>query len=54
MGSRKPDAGPTEDEDEKRDKPSPDEPKPGDEHAYEDDWYKVLKRRSEQSEDGED
>lgn len=52
MGSRKRDADPTEDD--KRDRPSPEEPKPGDEHAYEDDWYKVLKRRSEQPENDED
>jgi hypothetical protein len=51
MGSRKPDADPTDDEGEKREQPSPEEPKPGDEHAYEDDWYKVLKRRSEQEPD---
>jgi hypothetical protein len=69
MESRNPEADATPGKDEKPDtsspdttspdktspdKSSPDEPKTGDEHAYEDDWYKVLKRRSEQSDDSED
>ncbi len=47
MDSGEPDAEATPDEKKRAKKGKSESPSPADEHAYEDAWYKVLKRRSQ-------